>query len=99
MTLEVWAYHRLTAIWVNHFEPESKKHLIEKQQTTTPRKNKFKSVPSAGKIMVTDFWDDKSVSLVGLFPRETRVNSNCCNETPGSQNACLHWVHPTRKMS
>jgi len=64
MTLEVRASHRLTVMWVNHFEPESKKHLIEKQQTT-PRKNKFKSVPSAGKIKVTDFWDDKSVSLCG----------------------------------
>jgi len=99
MTLEVRAYHCLTVIWVNHFESESKKYLIEKQQTTTPRKNKFKSVPSAGIIMVTDFWDDKRVSLVGLFPRETRVNSICCNETLGSQNACFCWDHPTRKMS
>jgi hypothetical protein len=61
-------------------EPESKKYLIEKQQTTTPRKNKFMSMLSAGKIMVTDFWDNKDVSLVGLFPRETRVNSNCSTE-------------------
>ena len=99
MTLEVRAYHRLTVIWANHFESESKKHLIEKQQTTTPRKNKFKSVPSAGKIMVTDFWDDKSVSLVGSFPRETRVNSNCCNQTLGCQNACFCWDNPTKKMS
>jgi hypothetical protein len=60
MALEVRASHHLTVIWVNHFEPKSKKHFTEKQQTTTPRKNKFKSVPSAGKIMVTDFWDDKS---------------------------------------
>jgi len=98
MTLEVRAYHCLTVIWVNHFESKSKKHLIETRQTTTQWKNKFKSVPSAGKIMVTDFWDDKSVSLVALFPRETRLNSNCCNETLGSQNACFCWDHPTRKM-
>jgi hypothetical protein len=34
MTLEVMGSHRLTVIWVNHFEPKSKKHLIEsnKQQ-------------------------------------------------------------------
>ena len=42
MTLEVKASHCLTVIWVNHFEPESKKHMIEKQQTTTPRKNKLR---------------------------------------------------------
>jgi hypothetical protein len=31
---------------------------------TSPRKNKFKSVPSAGKIMVKVFWDEKSIILV-----------------------------------
>lgn len=88
-----------TVTRVHHSEPESKKDLIEKQQTTSPRKNKFKSLSSVGKIMVTDFWDDNSINLVGLIPKETRVNSNCYTETLRSLNACLCWVHPTTKMS
>jgi hypothetical protein len=31
-------------------------------------KKKFKSVPSAAKIIVTVFWDDKGVTLVNFLP-------------------------------
>jgi len=43
--------------------------------------------------------DEKGVILVNLKPRGTTVNSNCYTETPRILNACLHWVHPTRKVS
>lgn len=78
--------------------PEFKQHLMEQHPTTSARWKEFKSVLSAGKIMVTDFWVEKGVSLVSFFPSVTTVNSNCYTETL-SLNACLCWVHPPWKKS
>jgi hypothetical protein len=36
---------------------------MECHHMTFPRENKFKSVPSAEKIMATLFWDEKGVIL------------------------------------
>jgi hypothetical protein len=61
--------------WIHHFEPKSKQHLMDQHETTSARTKEFKSVPAAGKIKVTDFSDEKGVSLVSFFPRVTTVNS------------------------
>jgi hypothetical protein len=42
---------------IRHLEPETKWQSMEWHHTTSPRKKKFKAVPSTGKIMVTFFWD------------------------------------------
>ena len=56
--------------WVNHFEPESKRALMEWCHPTSPRSKKFKSQQFAGKVMVTAFWDSVCVILVDLCPKE-----------------------------
>jgi len=43
---------------VHCFEPDSMQKLIEWPHMATPRKNKFKSAQSSGKIMVAVFWDE-----------------------------------------
>jgi len=43
---------------IHCFEPNSMQKLIEWPHMATPRKNKFKSAQSAGKIMVAVFWDE-----------------------------------------
>ena len=48
---------------------------------TSPREKKFKSVPSAAKIIVTVFWDDKGVTLVNFLPSGIAVNSGRYTET------------------
>jgi hypothetical protein len=50
-------------IWVDQFEPESNWKLIEWHHVTFQREKKFKSVPSAGKIMATVFWDEKDFTF------------------------------------
>lgn len=42
---------------------------------------KFKSVLSAGKIVVTNFWDKKGIVLVDFLPSQAAANSNCYIET------------------
>jgi len=39
--------------WVHHYEPTSKCHCMDWKHTSLPRNKKFKSVLSAGKVMLT----------------------------------------------
>lgn len=48
---------------------------------TLPRREKFKSKLSEGKLMATVFWDDKGVIIILLASKMT-VNSDCYTETP-----------------
>jgi hypothetical protein len=41
--------------WVNHYEPQSKAQRMVWKRPTSPVAKKFKSQPSAGKIMLTLF--------------------------------------------
>jgi hypothetical protein len=42
---------------VHHYEPESKAQSMNWKRPTSPVAKKFKYHPSAGKIMLTLFWD------------------------------------------
>ena len=41
--------------WVHHYEPESKRQSMEWKHSQSPCKKKFKTQPSAGKLMLTVF--------------------------------------------
>jgi hypothetical protein len=56
---------------------------------------KFKSVPSAGKIRVVIFCDDRGVVLVNFLPWRTTMNSDHCIKTLRNLNPCPE-VHTTR---
>ena len=40
-----------------HFEPEEKQMSMQYRHTSSPRPKKIKTMPSAGKILLTVFWD------------------------------------------
>jgi hypothetical protein len=42
---------------LHHYEPASKRQRIEWEHTSTPRTKKFRSVPSASKVVSMPFWD------------------------------------------
>ena len=63
--------------WVHHFEPESKRALMEWRHPTSPRLKKFKSQHSAGKVMVTMFWDSVGVILVDFMSKEAIIKFRC----------------------
>ena len=50
--------------WAHHYQPEKKRQSVEYQHPQSPRKKKFKTTPSAGKVMITIFWDIDGVILV-----------------------------------
>jgi histone-lysine N-methyltransferase SETMAR len=61
--------------WVHHFEPETKRQSMEWHHPQSRRNKKFKTAPSAGKVMVTVFWDCDVVILVDVVPRGATINS------------------------
>ncbi|KAL4105171.1 hypothetical protein QTP88_020443 [Uroleucon formosanum] len=60
---------------VHHYDPEEKRQSMEYRNFTSPQPKKFKDQPSAGKIMLTVFWDGNQVYLTDYFEKGTSVNS------------------------
>jgi histone-lysine N-methyltransferase SETMAR len=62
--------------WLHHFEPETKRQSMEWHPANSPKEKKFKSVPSAGKIMAMVFFDSEGLLLVDIVPQGTTINSD-----------------------
>jgi histone-lysine N-methyltransferase SETMAR len=50
--------------WVYHYEPESKRQSMHWNHPSSPANKKFKTQASAGKVMLTIFWDVSGPILV-----------------------------------
>jgi histone-lysine N-methyltransferase SETMAR len=68
--------------WVHHFEPETKRQSMEWHHPQLSRKKKFETDPSAGKVIVTVFWDCGGVILVDVMPRGATINSSVIHQHP-----------------
>ena len=62
--------------WAHHYESEMKRQSMEWYHPQSPRKMKFKTTPSTGKIMITVFWDTDGVILVEVMARGEAINSD-----------------------
>ena len=62
--------------WAHHYEPETKRQSVEGHHLQSPRKKKFKTTPSSGKVMITVFWDIDGIILVDVMARGKTVNSD-----------------------
>ena len=67
--------------WCHHYSPESRRQSMEWKHANSPTKKKFKTQPSAGKVMCTVFWDRKGVIHVEFLERGETVNSDRYIET------------------
>lgn len=61
--------------WAHHFTPESKQASMVWKHPWSPPPKKFKVTQSAGKIMVTVFWDHRGVLLVDFLPKGHSINA------------------------
>ena len=61
--------------WVHFHQPETKRASKEGRHSSSPKPKKFRTEPSAGKVMLTLFWDEKGVILEHYTPRGTIVTS------------------------
>jgi hypothetical protein len=62
-------------IWVHHNELESKAQSMAWKRPTSPVAKKFKRQPSAGRIMLTIFWNMEDAILVHFTPKNKTVNN------------------------
>ena len=61
--------------WVHHYSPETKRQSLEWKHPSSPVKKKFKSQLSAGKVMLTIFWDSKGPILEDFLEKGSTINS------------------------
>jgi hypothetical protein len=60
--------------WLHHIEPETKRQSMEWHHVNSPKKKKFKSAPSAGKVMATVFFYSEGLLLVDILPQGTTID-------------------------
>ena len=82
--------------WAHHYGQETKRQSMEWHHPQSPRKRKFKTTPSAGKIMITVFWDTDGVILVEVKARGETINSDAYIKTPQKLKKCHRRVRPSR---
>ena len=61
--------------WIHHFDPEEQRLSMQYRHTSPPRPKKFRTVPSAGKILLTVFWDSQRVYMTEFLTAGNTVNS------------------------
>ena len=66
--------------WIHHYEPKSKRQSMQWKHPSSPVAKKFKMQLSAGKLMLTVFWDSQGPILETYQERGTTVTSaTCCD--------------------
>jgi len=61
--------------WVHYQQPETKKAGKEWRHTSSPKPKKFRTQPSAGKVMLIPFWDERGLIFEHYMPRGNTVTS------------------------
>ncbi|CAI6357430.1 unnamed protein product [Macrosiphum euphorbiae] len=61
--------------WVHHYDPENKRQSMEFRHKTSPAPKKFKVQASAGKVMLTVFWDSKGLIHTEYLEKGSTINS------------------------
>ena len=59
--------------WVHYYEPENKAQSHQWVGPGSPRPKKFKTQPSAGKVMATVFWEAKDVIMLDFLPKRSTI--------------------------
>ena len=58
---------------VHYYEPENKAQSRQWVGPVSPRSKKFKTQPSAGKVMAIVFWDAKGVIMLDFLPKRSTI--------------------------
>ncbi|UYV82266.1 hypothetical protein LAZ67_21001503 [Cordylochernes scorpioides] len=62
--------------WAHHFTPESKQQSMQWRNSGSPPPKKAKAVPSAGKVMVSVFWDSEGVLLLDFLNKGQTITGH-----------------------
>ena len=64
-------------IWVHYYEPENKAQSRQSVGPGSTRPKKFKTQPSAGKVMATVFWDAQGVIMLDFLAKKNTLTGAC----------------------
>lgn len=67
--------------WCHHYEPETKRDSMQWKHVSSPPSQKFKGVASAGKVLLTVFFDVQGPLLVEFLEHRRTINSDVYCET------------------
>ena len=59
--------------WVHYYEPENKAQSCQSVGPGSLRPKKFKTQPSAGKVMATVFWDAQGVIMLDFLAKKSTI--------------------------
>ena len=59
--------------WVHYYEPGNKAQSRQRVEPVSPRPKKFKTQPSAGKVMAIVVWDAKGVIMLDFLPKRSTI--------------------------
>ena len=59
--------------WSHYYEPENKAQRRQWVGLGSPRPKKFKTQPSAGKVMATVFWDAKGIIMLDFLTKRSTI--------------------------
>ena len=59
--------------WVHYYEPENKAQSRQWVGPGSPRPKKFRTQPSAGKVMATVFWDAQGFIMLDFLSRKSTI--------------------------
>lgn len=62
--------------WLHHWDPDTKQESMQWKHANSPPPRKFRTQPSAGKVMATIFWDCKGALLVDYLPQRTTMTGS-----------------------
>jgi histone-lysine N-methyltransferase SETMAR len=55
--------------WIHHYTPESKRHSKQWTEASCSAPKKTRSVPSAGKVMASVFWDAEGILFIDYLEK------------------------------
>jgi len=61
--------------WIHHWDPESKLDSMQWKHVQSSPPNKFRTQPSAGKVIVTIFWDSEGLPWIDYLPPKKTITS------------------------
>lgn len=59
--------------WIHYWNPESKQESMQWIKRGEPPPKKFKTQPSAGKVLATFFWDAEGILMIDYMPPKTTI--------------------------
>ncbi|GFT86369.1 hypothetical protein NPIL_613961 [Nephila pilipes] len=80
-------YSDINEALVHHYEPESKHQSMVSKHPGSHRTKKFKTSPSVGKLMLTQFWDEKDPLLDDFLNRGIARYSGLLGNKEGFRNS------------